>query len=102
MRKLALIAATAAFMSLPLNSVFAQVEKIDWCHCEPNGNCQSLSLPMQALENAGHVDANGSPLHAGDYAGVCKTPQVPEFGLVTGAIALITSAGAFYALKNRV
>ena len=45
--------------------------KIDWCHCEPNGNCQSLNLPPSALQNAGHMDANGNPLHAGDHAGQC-------------------------------
>jgi hypothetical protein len=49
-----------------------QPQKINWCHCEPNGNCQTLSLPQQALENAGHVNAQGNPLHAGDYAGMCR------------------------------
>lgn len=48
-----------------------QEDKVDWCHCEPNGNCQSLSLPLQALQNAGHVNASGNPLHAGDYPGLC-------------------------------
>jgi hypothetical protein len=52
-----------------------QPQKIDWCHCEPNGNCQTLSLPQQALENAGHVNAQGNPLHAGDYAGVCRETE---------------------------
>jgi hypothetical protein len=47
------------------------VEKITWCHTEPNGNQQTLELPQQALEQAGHVDANGNPLHAGDHAGTC-------------------------------
>lgn len=47
--------------------------KIVWCHVEPNGNSQTLELPMQALENAGHVNANGNPLHAGDHAGACTT-----------------------------
>ncbi len=48
--------------------------KIDWCHCEPNGNCQTLNLPPTALQNAGHMDANGNPLHAGDYPGQCLAP----------------------------
>lgn len=47
------------------------VEKIVWCHTEPNGNQQTLELPQAALENAGHVNASGNPLHAGDHAGVC-------------------------------
>lgn len=48
--------------------------KIVWCHCEPNGNCQTLELPQAALENAGHVNASGNPLHAGDHAGQCVEP----------------------------
>lgn len=52
-----------------------RVEKITWCHCEPNGNCQTLELPQQALENAGHVNAQGNPLHAGDHAGACVAPS---------------------------
>lgn len=48
--------------------------KVYWCHCEPNGNCQTLHLPMSALTNAGHVSANGNPLHAGDYSGQCVNP----------------------------
>lgn len=50
--------------------------KIAWCHCEPNGNCQSLELPWQALENAGHVNSSGNPLHADDHAGECSGPTV--------------------------
>ncbi|KKT98724.1 MAG: Cna B domain protein [Candidatus Collierbacteria bacterium GW2011_GWC2_45_15] len=46
--------------------------KIDWCHCEPNGNCQTLNLPSSALQNAGHMSADGNPLHAGDNLGVCS------------------------------
>lgn len=52
------------------------VDKITWCHCEPNGNCQTLELPQQALENAGHVNASGNPLHAGDHAGACVEPTL--------------------------
>ncbi len=51
--------------------VAAAVDKILWCHCEPNGNCQTLELPSAALQNAGHMDASGNPLHAGDSAGSC-------------------------------
>lgn len=48
--------------------------KVYWCHYEPNGNHQTLHLPMSALTNAGHVNANGNPLHAGDHAGECVDP----------------------------
>ncbi len=62
-------------------------DKIYWCHCEPNGNCQTLYLPSAALQNAGHMDASGNPLHAGDYAGQCiietETPIVTESPTVT-------------------
>lgn len=64
------------FFLLFAYSSSARVDKITWCHCEPNGNCQTLELPQQALENAGHVNAQGNPLHAGDHAGVCVEPSV--------------------------
>lgn len=48
--------------------------KVYWCHTEPNGNQQTLHLPMAALINAGHVNAQGNPLHAGDHAGACTDP----------------------------
>ncbi len=48
------------------------VEKITWCHTEPNGNYQTLELPQQALEQAGHMDAQGNVLHAGDHLGACE------------------------------
>lgn len=76
---------------LSTKTVFAaQDNKVYWCHCEPNGNCQTLHLPLQALQNAGHVNANGNPLHAGDHAGACvevaptvkptdtPTPTIPQ------------------------
>lgn len=54
--------------------------KVYWCHCEPNGNCQTLHISTNALIQAGHEDANGNPLHAGDHAGACTeaspTPTV--------------------------
>jgi len=48
-------------------------DKILWCHVEPNGNSQTLELPEAALREAGHMDAEGNPLHAGDHAGACET-----------------------------
>ncbi len=49
-------------------------KKIDWCHCEPNGNCQTLSLPESGL--AGHVNAPGNNLHANDHSGVCTCSEL--------------------------
>lgn len=53
-----------------------QEDKVYWCHTEPNGNSQTLHLPLAALQNAGHVNAQGNPLHAGDYAGACIEPSI--------------------------
>lgn len=53
-----------------------QEDKVYWCHTEPNGNFQTLHLPLSALQNAGHVNASGNPLHAGDYLGECVEPSV--------------------------
>jgi hypothetical protein len=52
-------------------SISAQVDKVSWCHCEPSGGCQTLNLPLAALQNAGHVGAEGNPLHENDNAGAC-------------------------------
>lgn len=67
----AIVVLILAFAFFALGSAFGKVDKILWCHTEPNGNSQTLELPQQALEQAGHVDASGNPLHAGDYAGEC-------------------------------
>ena len=32
-----------------------QEDKVYWCHTEPNGNFQTLHLPLQALQNAGII-----------------------------------------------
>lgn len=50
--------------------------KVFWCHCAESGVCNTLHLPQQALQNAGHVSAQGAPLHAGDHAGACVEPTV--------------------------
>lgn len=64
------------FPFLLVGIAFAErVDKVIWCHVEPNGNQQTLELPQQALEQAGHVDAQGNPLHAGDHPGPCVTPS---------------------------
>lgn len=48
-------------------------DKIFWCHVEPNGNSQTLHLPLSALKKAGHMNASENPLHAGDHIGSCST-----------------------------
>ncbi len=58
-------------------------DKVLWCHCEPNGNCQTLNLPQQALEQAGHVNASGNPLHAGDHPGACSEITPTPTGEIT-------------------
>ncbi len=71
----ALAAAFLWFLTRPTKALGKQEDKVTWCHTEPNGNQETLELPQQALENAGHVDANGNPLHAGDHAGACVEPS---------------------------
>lgn len=68
------IIAVVIFFMLFTKVWATQPPKVFWCHTEPNGNQQTLELPLAALENAGHVDANGNPLHAGDHAGACIEP----------------------------
>lgn len=73
----------------------AAVAKVVWCHVEPNGNQQTLELPQAALESAGHVNAAGNPLHAGDYAGACVgvsvSPDIsPEVSPVVSATVSAT------------
>lgn len=53
----------------------AKLEKNEWCHCAASGVCNTLDLPQQALEQAGHVNAQGNPLHAGDHPGACIEPS---------------------------
>lgn len=59
--------------------------KVFWCHCAESGQCNTLHLPQTALVNAGHVSANGNPLHAGDHAGACAEPTVTPVPTVTTA-----------------
>lgn len=111
-----LISAFAAFVFFTAPMV-APVNAILWCHCAESGVCNTLDLPQQALENAGHIGANGNPLHAGDQAGVCtaeneatptptptdeEPPAVPEFGLLTGLASFATAAGSYFMLKKKV
>lgn len=59
------------------SSAVATQDKILWCHFEPNENSQTLKLPMTAITNAGHADASGNPLHAGDHEGACEDNPDP-------------------------
>lgn len=70
---LSLLVALLATMSKAL----ADSDKVYWCHCVPNGNCNTLHISQNALEQAGHVNAQGNILHAGDYAGRCETTPTP-------------------------
>ncbi len=76
--KLILLGIVTAIILLLVLAVIAHgsVDKITWCHVEPNGNSETLHLPLAALTQAGHVDANGNPLHAGDHAGECISPTL--------------------------
>ena len=77
MKKVVLGIIVLVIALLFVRSVFAtQPEKIYWCHVEPNGNQQTLHLPLQAIKNAGHANAQGNPLHAGDHLGACVEPTV--------------------------
>lgn len=74
MLKFKLLTLIFAFSLVSIFAVnaFATSPNLPWCHVEPNGNQQNLSLPASALQNAGHMDASGNPLHAGDHAGACE------------------------------
>ena len=70
--------ATLFTITLPQTVHAVAEEKVLWCHCEASGGRQTLDLPLSALENAGHVDAGGQPLHAGDHAGSCTPEEVTD------------------------
>lgn len=75
MKKLIVVTMLAGLLFIRQLAVYADpVNKITWCHTEPNGNQETLELPQQALEQAGHVNAAGNPLHAGDHPGSCIEP----------------------------
>jgi hypothetical protein len=94
--KKAIFSGLLLFSLVIVSAVFASQDgKVYWCHCEPNGNCQTLHLPLQALQNAGHVSAQGNPLHAGDHAGSCTNPTntpTPTPTVTTGPTATPTVA----------
>ena len=73
-------------------------DNVCFCHNLAN-NPITICTDNQGLINGhnGHVE-NGT-----DSLGECPVPpQVPEFGLITGALALAGSAGSYFLLKKRV
>jgi len=64
-------------------------DKVTLCH---NGNTIEVALAAVPA----HV-----PGHAGDYLGPCIAPTVPEFGVLTGVLAALGSAGSYLVLKKR-
>ena len=93
--KKALILTITGFslLLLPAGQVKAQPEdKVVICHVA-SATPQTMEVPQSAVE--GH-------LGHGDTLGECPVPPVvPEFGLVTGVLALAASAGSFIILKRR-
>ena len=72
-------------------------DNVCFCHNLTN-NPITICTDNEGLINGhqGHVD-NGT-----DSLGECPVPpQVPEFGLITGSLALIGSAGSFLVMKRK-
>ncbi|OGM10698.1 hypothetical protein A2Z22_05320 [Candidatus Woesebacteria bacterium RBG_16_34_12] len=79
---------------IPVSSVKAQdngVDKVIICH-KAADHIQTIEISTSALD---------AHLAHGDTIGSCETPGVPEFGLIQGAVAMLSSGGAFYFLKKR-
>jgi len=87
------ILAASFLLLLPLSFVSATAGTVI-CHVKSN--------PPQTMTVATQGELNGHLGHD-DYLGPCNNnPAVPEFGLITGGLAFLTSGGAFYFLKKRV
>lgn len=87
---------TVAFASANVAKVQA-VSEVCFCH-NLNNNPITICTDNQGLINGhqGHVD------NETDSLGECPVPpEVPEFGLITGALAMIGSAGSFLVLKRK-
>lgn len=101
--------AAAFLMGVTTNSVLAQSgeeEKWTICHHTESPTNPYVRIVVSDKSVGGHFDANGNPLHGGDLLLTGEqncpgTPVVPEFGLLTGAFAALSSAGAFFFLKKR-
>lgn len=77
---------------IPVSSAYATPETVTICHKPGTPAEQTKTIPSSAL--SGH-------LGHGDYEGPCATHEVPEFGMIPGAIALVSSAGTFLYMKRR-
>jgi len=78
---------------LPISSVNAQENgsnKVFVCH-KASDSIQTIEVSTSALD---------AHLAHGDTTGACQTPGVPEFGLIPGAIALLSSGGTYLLLKK--
>ena len=84
------------FIAIGTKVIFASpVASVCYCHNIHNSP-QTLCFQSSIPGHEGHV-ASGF-----DTKGVCPTPPVPEFGMITGAVAFITSLGAFITLRKRI
>lgn len=101
------IVAAFALMMASSNSAFAQPqEQCTICHATGSNTYNELHVSCNAIN--GHFENNGTQKagHEEDirYYGnqSCPTPPlVPEFGLITGGLAALTSTGVFLFLKKR-
>ena len=79
---------------IPVSSVSAQgngTDKVIICH-KAADQSKTIEISTSALD---------AHLAHGDSVGPCETPAVPEFGLIQGAVALVSSGGAFYFIKQK-
>jgi len=74
-----------------VNAVGNGNDRIIICHKAAN-HSKTLEVSTAALDQH---------LAHGDSVGPCEVPGVPEFGLIQGAVAMLSSGGAFYFLKKR-
>jgi hypothetical protein len=83
---LALILVSGFVLANPMTSFAREDKPVTICH-----NGQTIT-----------VDESSLPAHLrhGDYQGPC-TVDVPEFGMIPGALAALTSGGAFLYMKKR-
>lgn len=85
---------TAFALILPLGIVRAEGDgnKVLICHKEPQKQDISISIDDSALD---------AHLAHGDTRGACPGSEIPEFSLITGAMTLFASGGAFYLMKKK-
>jgi len=94
---LALIIFSVFAIANPASS-FAVDFPITICHHNPGNEVTLTFQNQQSYE--GHL---GTP-HSGstyDTPGPCETADVPEFGLIPGVLAALTSGGTFLYMKKR-